>query len=116
VPDERAGTGGDTTLSPGTLAVTCSLAPESLTAVMLAVTGNGVVLVSTIVPSAGPFAVDMPVQYQADDSESGAPTNVLGWPDEPVDAGAVPRAATATDTPAITTTTTTRTGQRRCPL
>jgi hypothetical protein len=58
----------------------------------------------------------MPVQYQADDSESGALTSALGLPDEPADAGAVPREATATDTPAITATTTRRTGQRRCPL
>jgi hypothetical protein len=58
----------------------------------------------------------MPVQYQADDSESGALTSVLGVPDGPADAGADPREATATDTPAITATATRMTGQRRCPL
>jgi hypothetical protein len=115
-PDEGLETGGDATLSPGTLTVECTKAPASLTAVMLAVTGPGVVLVSTSAPGAEPVAVDMPVQYQADDSASGAPTSALGVPDEPTDVRPLPREATASDTPAITATTTTRIGQRRAPL
>jgi hypothetical protein len=111
-PDDGLGKEGDTTLSPGTLTAACTTPPASLTAVMAAETGAGVVLVSTSAPGADPEAVLVPVQYQADDSASGALTDPLGVPDEPADAGAPPRVATATDTPAITATTTTRTRHR----
>jgi hypothetical protein len=115
-PDEGLETDGDTTPSPGTLTVACTEAPASLTAVMLAVTGAAVVLVSTRAPGAEPVAVDMPVQYQAEDSASGALTSALGTPDEPADVATLPPEATASETPAITATTTTTTGQRRIPL
>ena len=45
---------------------------------MSAVTALAVVLVRTRKPGDTPPAVDWPVQYQADDSASGAPTNALG--------------------------------------
>ena len=76
-----------------------------MTAVMVAVTGRVVVLVRTRKPGDTPPAVDWPVQYQADDSASGAPTSALGDGAAPAGAG-VPRTPTATATPATTTTTT----------
>jgi hypothetical protein len=75
--------------------------------------GDRVVLVSTSDPGDAPEAVVGPVQYHADDSASGALTSVLGAPDEPADAGVLPRFAMATATPASTTTTIATTPQRR---
>ena len=54
------------------------VAPESDMAVMCRVTDFEVVLVRTRKPGDTPPAVDWPVQYQADDSASGAPTSAPG--------------------------------------
>ncbi len=77
-PDETAGMGGTATPLAGTTTAACPVAPESVTAVMVAVTGRAVVLVSTSEPGDTPPAVDWPVQYQADDSVSGALTRAAG--------------------------------------
>ena len=96
----------------GTAAVVLAVAPESDVAVMLAVTGLAVVLVSTRKPGAAPPAVDWPVQYQAEDSTSGAPTSALGAGAAAAGTGA-PRTATAIPTPATTSTTSAATRHRR---
>ena len=72
VPEDGAGIAGDTAPSAGTATSVCAVAPVSVTAVTAAVTARAVVLVSTSEPGATPPAVDWPVQYQADDSASGA--------------------------------------------
>ena len=56
----------------------CSEAPPSLTDVIVPLTERAVVLVRTRKPGDTPEALDCPVQYQADDSASGAPTSALG--------------------------------------
>src|SRR3984957_1851876 len=111
-PDESAGTAGVTTPCAGTAAVVSAVAPESDVAVMAAVTGLAVVLVSTRKPGDAPAAVDWPVQYQAEDSASGAPTTALGAGAAATGAGA-PRTAAAIPTPATTSTTSAATRHRR---
>ena len=83
---------------------------------MSALTGFDAVLVRTREPGAVPDAVFGPVQYQAEDSASGALTSAPGAWDEPADAGGPPRAAAATAMPAITNATTSTTSQRRSGL
>jgi hypothetical protein len=112
-PDDGFGTEGDTTLSAGTATAARASAPASLTAVMSAVMGDRVVLVRTSEPGPHADAVVVPVQYQADDSASGALTSALGAPDEPAEAGVLARVVRARATPAMTTTTTATTPQRR---
>ena len=77
-PDASAGTAGVTTPYAGTAAVVSAVAPEFDVAVMSAVTGFAIVLVSTRKPGDPPPAVVWPVQYQAEDSASGAPTSAPG--------------------------------------
>ena len=54
----QGGDGGATTPRGGTATFVCAVAPESVVAVMVAVTGRGVVLVSTRAPGDTPDAVD----------------------------------------------------------
>ena len=112
-PVDTGGMSGVATPLAGTATAACAVAPESVTAVMAAVTGRVVVLVSTRDPGDTPPAVDWPVQYQADDSASGAATIALGDGAAPAGAG-VPRTPSATATPATTTTTRAST-RHRCP-
>ena len=107
--------GGATTPRAGTDTAACTVAPVSVTAVMPAVTARAVVLVSTRNPGDTPDATDCPVQYQAEDSASGAPTIALGAGVAPTGAG-VPRAPAAMATPAITTTARATTRHRRSRL
>ena len=95
---------GATAARGGTAVAACAVAPVSDMAVMSAVTGFAVVLVSTRKPGDTPPAVDCPVQYQAVDSASGAPTSAPGLGAAPTGAG-VPRTPTAMPTPATTSTT-----------
>ena len=115
VPDDRAGMDGASTAEAGTATAACTEAPVSLTAVMSPVTCLAVVLVRTRKPGEIPEPVDCPVQYQADDSASGASTSALGVTGAPAGAGVlwVP-AATPTPTTAARTTSSTR--QRRSRL
>ncbi len=87
-------------------------APPSLTDVMSATAWRAVVLERTRNPGTSPEAVVCPVQYHAEDSESGGLTSAVGTAKELADVGDPCVPAT---TPAITmTATTTRsTGQRR---
>ncbi len=104
--------GGTTTPWAGTATAACTVAPVSVTAVMPAVMGLDVVLVSTRKPGATPDAMDCPVQYHAEDSASGAPTIAPGAGVAPTGVG-VPRAPAATATPTITTTARATTRHRR---
>jgi hypothetical protein len=114
-PDASAGTAGVTTPCAGTAATVLAVAPESDVAVMSAVTVLAVVLVKTKKPGDAPPATDWPVQYQADDSASGAPTSALGVGAAATGAGA-PRTPTAIATPPTTSTTSAATRQRRSRL
>ena len=114
-PDAREGMAGATTPYAGIAAAVCAVAPESDVAVMSAVTDFEVVLVRTRKPGDTPPAADWPVQYQADDSASGAPTSVLGIGAAATGAGA-PRTPTAMPTPATTRTTSAATCHRRSRL
>ena len=71
-PDDKGGMDGVTTAWAGTATAVCTVAPASLTAVMEAATERPVVLVRTRKPGEMPDPEDWPVQYQADDSASGA--------------------------------------------
>ena len=114
-PDERAGIAGVATPPAGTPTAACAVAPLSVTAVIVAVTGRVAVLVRMRKPGDTPPAVDWPVQYQADDSASGAPTIALGEGAAVAGAGA-PRTPSATATPATTSTTRASTRHRRSRL
>ena len=111
-PDDKAGMVGTTTPWAGTATAVCAVAPESVVVVMPALTVLVVVLVSTREPGDAPAAVVCPVQYQAVDSASGAPTSALGFGAAPTGAG-VPRTPTAMATPATTTMTRAATRHRR---
>ena len=115
VPEESVGIAGATAPSAGTATSVCPVAPVSVTAVTAAVTARAVVLVSTSEPGATPPAVDWPVQYQADDSASGAPTSALGVGAAATGAGE-PCRPTATAIPATTSTTRATTRHRRSRL
>ena len=110
-PEDRAGMAGATVARGGTAVATWAVAPVSDMALMSAVTGFAVVLVSTRKPGDTPPAVDCPVQYQAVDSASGAPTSAPGLGAAPTGAG-VPRTPTAIPIPAMTSTASATTRHR----
>jgi hypothetical protein len=111
-PDDGTASVGVTTLSAGTETMAFTVAPVSVTIVMFAVTARVAELESTSRPAAAFELVVCPVQYQADDSASGALTSDAGVGG--VAAGLCdPRVPTKTATPTMTAATTTRTGQRR---
>src|SRR6516164_2085617 len=112
-PDDGTGNDGARTLCAATETAALTEAPVSVTVVMSALTARVVVLDSTRKPLAGPDGVDWPVQYQAEDSASGALTNAAGV----AVAGAElvdPFTPTPMAVPTMMTTATTRsTGHRR---
>ena len=111
-PDDGTGKEGARTLCAGTETAAFTLAPVSVTVVMSASTARVVALDSTRKPGAGPEGIVCPVQYQAEDSASGALTSAAGV----ADAGAGlddPRVPRPTAAPTMTAATTRSTGQRR---
>jgi hypothetical protein len=111
-PVDNAGMDGATTLAAGTATAVRSEEPPSVTVVIVPETGPLDVLVRTRRPGDTPEAVDCPVQYQADDSASGAGTSAPGAAGAPSGA-AVPRVLLPMPTPASTSTTRASTRHRR---
>jgi hypothetical protein len=111
-PDDGAGSVGITCPRPETRTAVVAELPPSVTWVTVPLTACGVVFVSRTDPGATPEATDWPVQYHAEDSALGALTSALGSGSAPAPCGVEPRVATTTETAAMTTSTTERTGQR----
>src|SRR5580700_5600706 len=111
-PEDSAGMDGATTAPAGTATAVRWEEPPSVTAVIVPETDPREVLVRTRKPGDTPDAVDWPVQYQADDSASGAGTSAPGGAVPPRGA-AVPRVPAPMPTPASTSTTRASTRHRR---
>ncbi len=111
------GVGTYATVCPraGTETELCTLTPVSVTALIVPETLRSPVFVRTTKPGASwPDAVVCPVQYQAEDSASGAPSMAAGVTGGPP-AALLPGERAAKAKPTITAMTTTITTHRRCP-